>query len=116
VLSVSTSLRRKEPELGDSDGGRSRIEAVNGNRVLVSLNTCEMGLSVEDGSEWERLGMIVVGGSYLAHITNTLYFITGTTTPLKTSVNRRIPLPLLVEPSGNTATGLSARRRISSRL
>jgi hypothetical protein len=52
----------------------------------------------------------------LAHMTNTLYSLAGTTSCEKTFENRSIPRPLLVVHSGNTTTGLSALFLISSRL
>ena len=52
--------------------------------------------------------------TYRTHITNTLYFITGTFTPRKTSAKRSSARPLLVVHSGNTTTGRSAQRRTSS--
>ena len=53
---------------------------------------------------------------HLTHMTNILYSVTGTVCPLKTSANRSNARPLLVVHSGNTTTGRSARRRMSSRL
>lgn len=129
------SLRRMEPELGDSAGESRRIEVVSGVSVDASLNKCARGFSDLDGMEWESVGVRDVGGSYLAgmlsmesqrfnwrvltnltHITKTLNFLTGTSMPLKTFANLSSALPLLVVHSGNMTRGLSAFERISSKL
>jgi hypothetical protein len=59
-----TSLAKNDGELGDSAGGRRRIDMVNGWRVLVNENTWGSGFS-DDGMECDSVGDRAVGGSYL---------------------------------------------------
>lgn len=58
------SLSKNEPELGDSDGVRRRIEIVPGTKLVVNVKRCISGLRA-DGTEWVKVGHSVVGGSYL---------------------------------------------------
>ena len=60
---MRNSLRRNEPELGDSDGESRRIDIACGARALASLKTCGSGLANCDGMEWEGVGANAVGGS-----------------------------------------------------
>ena len=128
----TTSLATNDGELGDSVGGRRRIDIVNGLRAVAKENAWRSGFSV-DGMECDNVGDKVVGGSYLhtinprvqkrlpvhtyrIHITNTLYPLTGTTRSSKTSANLSRPRPLLVVHSGKITRGRFAVHRISSRL
>jgi hypothetical protein len=86
-----------------------------GARLVAIDHKWGNGFRKVDGTEWDIVGVRFVGGSYLTHITNTVYCFTGIFV-LKTFANRSKPLPLLVVHSGNTTTGLRAERRISSRL
>jgi len=113
---VRRSLSKKDPEEGDSDGLRRRIEIFSDGRDVASLNMWGSGLRALEGIECDKEGDSAVGGSYLAHMMNTLNFLTGTSTPRNTSANLNRPLPLLVVHSGNTINGLSALARMSSKL
>ena len=59
------SLSRNEPELGDSDGGSSRIEIVRGIREVANVKIWGSGFRVPEGMERVSVGDSVVGGSYL---------------------------------------------------
>jgi hypothetical protein len=122
----------KEPELGDSDKAKRRMERVKGAIALARVNRCPKGFKESNGMERLREGTEVVGGSYLVlvrivtlsravnatyltHMTNTSYPLTGIFFSCsKTSANLSSPRPLLVVHSGNTTTGRSELRLISS--
>lgn len=111
-----TSLTINNGEPGDSDGASSRIEIVWIARAVVILKRWGIILTEEEGMGYVRVGVKVVGGSYLIHIIKTWYLLTGNASPSKMSANRSIPLPLLVVHSGKTTIGLSAFLRISSKV
>jgi hypothetical protein len=52
-------------ELGDSDSERSRIDIGCGRREVVSFRRWGIGLRYKDGIESERVGVKMLGGSYL---------------------------------------------------
>lgn len=108
------------------------METVSGASELASRKTCTSGFRNPEAIECDTVGANVVGGSYLqiiklacapgtsnehthrAHMTKTLYLITGSLTSPNTSANRSSARPLLVVHSGNTTTGLSALLRMPS--
>lgn len=122
-LSRITSLAMKEPDDGESDGDRSRIErdwvSVGANR---SESRWERGFGRRadcEGIEWVAEGAVDVGGSYRAHIIYILNPLTGCLMcrplpAMNTSANRSSARPLLVVHSGKTTIGLSALARMSS--
>ena len=60
----TTSLAKNVGELGDSSGGRRRIDMVSGWTVFARENTWDSGFSFE-GMERDSVGDSAVGGSYL---------------------------------------------------
>lgn len=59
------SLGRKAEELGDSDGAKRRMDTVKGTRHDARVKMWGKGLRTGDVIECERVGVSVVGGSYL---------------------------------------------------
>lgn len=54
-----------DPELGDSEGARSRISTVRGVSVLARVKRCGTGFNTFEGIEWLIDGVKMVGRSCL---------------------------------------------------
>lgn len=63
LSAVMNSLDRKDPELGDSEGERRRIESVRGTRDVVREKKCASGLALAAGMGCVIVGRRAVGGS-----------------------------------------------------